>query len=80
MAKQERTILVCDACGADEGDGNGPVTTHQLRVDGTSWWLEACEACWRSVYRDRVKALTAGVRRTRVPARATRRRGLRAVS
>jgi hypothetical protein len=81
MATRTVVVLVCDGCGADdEADGNGPVLTHRIGVDGVSWAIDVCGVCWTSTFRDALAPLTRYASRTRIPARPKSSRKLRAVS
>ena len=71
--KAERIILVCDGCGADDGDGNGPVEAHKIAVDGVSWAIDACHGCWTGHFRDALKPVTTHAQRVRIG--KSRRRG-----
>lgn len=67
MATIKRVVLVCDGCGAENpGDGNGPVVVHKLAVDGVSWQVDACTACWAK-YREAVALLATNANRVRIP-------------
>jgi hypothetical protein len=67
MARIERVILVCDACGADDGDSNGAVVAHRITVDGAGWTVDACERCWGTTYRETLEPVTRHAARVRIP-------------
>lgn len=81
MAQKTVLVLICDSCGTDGGDGNGGVTEHKLSVDGNSWRIDACTACWSGHFRDLIKPLTVKGYGVRVRGRkaAAAQRALRAV-
>lgn len=77
MSKEQRVILVCDGCGADStADGNGQVSEHRITVDGASWTVDACAACWGTVFKTALMPLTQHAGRVRIPSRPRRLRAV----
>lgn len=64
MGTRKFVVLQCDQCQRDEGEI--PVATKTIAIDGTTVEAELCEECWQSVLEPLAVFLRAG---RRIPAR-----------